>query len=1166
MTLTHSLPDQKYWTADPYAREAVAQFSAAHGAHNVAKMRHVFFEGATLYTRSLDILARSVQNRRPHLADAAATNLITLHRALARMHRLAPAIVSLPIAARDAERERMVQDLVVSALEAAGRSLRVTQLEKRVAEWDLLGEGPPHRLQEALATLVDHGSLVQEGDRWRLTGVALHPLNLDHEGLRAMLPAGEYDRLSALGFTGISEVAARAARFREVARERLAWEEGLGDAIARACVVIDSYSGAFPAGVEHSDLIHSQIPRPYQYEAFAVFRGSGYAGQVVEAPTGSGKTLIGMMCIQDWLARLTEGERILILVPSQNYQRQWVRELCYLPTGLQIPPESVWAGSPAGLNGHTGRRPVAPVVLVMTYAALADIAARDVHAGDAAGLEACPGIRNFIEAHEIRHVLLDEVHKVAQRPGSPTALLGRALADWNRSGAVRSLIGFSGTAEVYQERLKQLGLEFVFKVPAVDTVAHGFVAPFGELAIPFAYSEREKQVHDALDAYKGSLRGLLAAVGAAALRSGWAGIPLERRIAAVHALHPDATERDDEAITARVVAAERTSDPVTLRDIWMVALLQGLEGLSDEALAERALDPATALSCIADCRKVARTVQEMVRLPSLSFRLGRLESLEVSHTPEGQGGCPDISTVMDMIGPRTARGVALRDALAVTVCGAALSFAEWYRQTGEGRVGAIRAALEAEQRTRVFHGAIIFDAGRSIPWRHRLPAPGFAGVGGTFAEFIRDPLPGVTPFAALSGEFYLPLDPPGLPERIAEFIRDRIMVDEVGTEIVEMATRGLALHPDAHSRVEEAIRAGLRTHADAPPRGRGVRRAREFRRAVLTPLRLSLGGLGLGRVRERIARRLTARNPHLASLIAAFYSYAATAELFRHAAPREWIGTDGVRRSCAVVALPAGPRRQLMYEMASRIPDAPELGINVVLVSAWARTGWNVRQPNVLIDATATRNPTAWQQLRGRAMRALPEWSPNCGRAAALLTREKPHSPGTHAPDGGALSSDVDQAWRSLQVAEAGRPDAEVLRLLESVLDAGETELLDLIRAGMPDSWTPAQRAEILVRLLHRHNKVTHVYELLKSCGSSQVIKTDGRWNRRPALELKHAREDSVNPLTGEYGAGVGHAPLVYASDPRSDLPADLEEALVADLKGADEKIILGWVRAAGLF
>lgn len=1153
MSVTETAPRQRYWSAEAYARDAAAQFGAAKSAHDVATMRHVFFESATLYTRTLDILARSVQNRHPDLADVASANLITLHRTLAGMHVLAPEVVSLPIAARDAERERMVQDLIVGALEAAGRSLHVAQLEKRIAEWDLLGEVPPQRIHQALVSLEAQGVLVSEGNRCRLTGAALHPLNLDHEGLRAMLPADEYARLCEHGFCGISEVAARSARFREVAREYLGWEEGVAEGIARACGVIEAYSAAFPAGVEHRDLIHSSIPRPYQYEAFAVFRGMGYSGQVIEAPPGSGKTLVGMLCIQDWLARLTEGERVLVLVPSQSYQRQWVRELCYLPQGLQLSPESVWAGAPAALEHHPADGHGRPVVLVMTYAALADQAAEDLQCDPAA--TTCPSIEALIEAQQIRHVILDEVHKAAQRPASPTARMAQLLAGWNRDGKIRNLVGFSGTAEAYQERLAALGLEFAFKVPAVETVAHGFVAPFGELAIPFAYSEREKRIHDALDAYKEHLRDFLAAVGGAGLRARWARIPLERRLEAVHALHPEAARKEADALESRAVAAGFGMEPLTLPEAWMVALLQSLEGWDDAALAEAAEDPAAAQASLSECRRIAAEVRGVVRLPSLAQRLGRVV----------EGGVPDLQAAA-FGESRAVRRAGVRDALAATVCGCALSFAEWYRQTGEGRVGAIRAALGAEQQTRTFTGAIIFDAGHPIPWEHIPPAPGFAGVGGTFAELIRDPLPGITPMAALSGEIYLPLEPAGLPERIAEFIRGTIMVEEIGTEILEMATRGLPVRPEAGTRLLASIREHLKGYVEGlqvSRHGRHVKRG-EFRSAVLKPLRHSLGELGLGHLQERVARRLTARNRHLAGLAGAFYDYAVTAELFRAAEPRVWVGTDGVRRACAVVPLPTGPRRQLLYEMASRILDAPELEINVILVSAWARTGWNVRLPNVLLDATATRNAVAWQQLRGRAMRALPGWSPACGRAAALLTRARPHSP---APsDDGPPAADVAEAWRSLQVEGASeQADPEVLGLLAGLVEGGEEELRERVRGTPPETWPAAMRVRLLLRLLHRHNKVTHLYELLKCTGVSQVVKAGRRWRRRPSLEIKHAREDSVDPLTGAYSSGAEHAPLVYAVDPRTDLPEELEAKLAAVLEGADERIILGWLRAAGL-
>ena len=64
----------------------------------------------------------------------------------------------------------------------------------------------------------------------------------------------------------------------------------------------------------------------------------------------------------------------------------------------------------------------------------------------------------------------------------------------------------------------------------------------------------------------------------------------------------------------------------------------------------------------------------------------------------------------------------------------------------------------------------------------------------------------------------------------------------------------------------------------------------------------------------------------------------------------------------------SGDRKQLMYDLTARLVDSDDVPVNMIIVSPWARTGWNVIKPNVLIDATATRDVTAWQQLRGRAI------------------------------------------------------------------------------------------------------------------------------------------------------------------------------------------------------
>jgi superfamily II DNA or RNA helicase len=92
---------------------------------------------------------------------------------------------------------------------------------------------------------------------------------------------------------------------------------------------------------------------------------------VVEAPTGSGKTLVGMMAIQDWLRTLAAGRSILVLVPTANYQQQWVAELSYNDLGLGLAPEVVFAGAPGSLARTVARTGETPAVLILTYSALA---------------------------------------------------------------------------------------------------------------------------------------------------------------------------------------------------------------------------------------------------------------------------------------------------------------------------------------------------------------------------------------------------------------------------------------------------------------------------------------------------------------------------------------------------------------------------------------------------------------------------------------------------------------------------------------------------------------------------------------------------------------------------------------------------------------------------
>jgi len=110
----------------------------------------------------------------------------------------------------------------------------------------------------------------------------------------------------------------------------------------------------------------------------------------------------------------------------------------------------------------------------------------------------------------------------------------------------------------------------------------------------------------------------------------------------------------------------------------------------------------------------------------------------------------------------------------------------------------------------------------------------------------------------------------------------------------------------------------------------------------------------------------------------------------------------------------------------------------------------------------------------------------------------------------------------------------------------------------------PERRQEMVTQLMMERNKVTHIYELVKAYGSTMQIRfnrPDKRWDRVEALVEKHAREYAVNLFDGAYGPGEGHAPMVYAGDPRQDVPSALRKHLTEALQDRDATIVKGWLQ-----
>ena len=65
---------------------------------------------------------------------------------------------------------------------------------------------------------------------------------------------------------------------------------------------------------------------------------------------------------------------------------------------------------------------------------------------------------------------------------------------------------------------------------------------------------------------------------------------------------------------------------------------------------------------------------------------------------------------------------------------------------------------------------------------------------------------------------------------------------------------------------------------------------------------------------------------------------------------------------------------------------------------------------------------------------------------------------------------------------------------------------------------------------------------------------------RLEALHALKILEYAVNLFDGVYRSGEGHAPLLYAGDPRRDVPSQLRRHLTETLRDRDGTIVKGWL------
>jgi superfamily II DNA or RNA helicase len=1218
----------RYWQADVLADMVLREFEDAHSNGDRAEMRERFYLISNYYGRTLAILHAALRDRREPLLQATLHNLAALHETLRSMHAVDPGAVPSTVSLNREVRSQLSNDLIIQVLQSSPTPLDVRTITARVNERALLVAVKEPAIRDRINHLVASGHVraaVKGG--YSRTERPYATLNLDEASLMSVLGSALHSRFSSAGFGGLSDVVSRQEAFRRFFAEEFGYSQATAALfVATSLQLTSSLEGEKDQGPwPHADLIGSGYPRPYQYEAYAIFRGYGYNGQVIESPTGSGKTMIGMMCIQDWLRAMSQGQSILVLVPTVNYQQQWLGELCYKETGLKLPPHLVYTGTPTSLEEVRKRAGITPAILVMTYTSLAQTGS-----GIGKGGFDRDSIEIFLQGNDIKYVIFDEVHKVVDDLNSVSADVTRLLTEWLRDGSLRGAIGFSGTAAPYRPRFAKLGLQLVYVMPAVELIAYGFVAPFAEIGVPFAYSDREQRVRDLLDLYKETLRAFVEIVGSTNLRSMFASIPMEERIAIGRdLLRIYAGQREQTTLLEkRFRQWESGTGPLNLPELSLVSIVQIALGLSDAELVDGrpTTDEGRELASLSTDDQQPLMEEATIDYgpssivdedPRFDEMLSTLESVRAElhallYTAEAKRhlNVPGFGRELDREGlnalrtePMTiaARTSKLEDLMASTITGLYSSLSDWYLSVGEGRVDSIKAIIEAERATRQVHGIIIFDRGNKILWERGVAEPGYRGVGGVFAQMLGDSR--FTPLAALAGEIYMarnvPVDggqsgeqwdelaegqepgseqssneelPTGseqLPEQISRFIHTEIMSGELAQALFGLATQGLSLHDDEKAQLWGRFESFLSDYVETLE---GVHAARPsvFNRKVLRPfLREAAKIVGAG-MHERLKARMSPTHHHMRDWISNFFDYAIIAETFRNPHAAQLKDVRGTLRHFYVVRMPEGNRKQLVYDLTARIVDAPSLPVDMIIVSPWARTGWNVIKPNVLIDATATRDVTAWQQLRGRAMRAMRTWTNECYRAMLVLMNTQSFN----LDESAGLPEDARTAFRELQArtrVDALLDDATRAILLDAHRyvrgeqpvgdDSIETKLL---QPGSGD-FTSREREQLITELMLSRNKVTHIYEMVKAYGSTSQVRYDRGervWIRTDPIAAKHEREYAVDPLEGLYAPGTQHAPLIYVSDPRRDIPSESQAHIASLLQGGDPKIVQGWLRA----
>ncbi|MHA1220997.1 MAG: DEAD/DEAH box helicase, partial [Candidatus Heimdallarchaeota archaeon] len=531
----------------------------------------------------------------------------------------------------------------------------------------------------------------------------------------------------------------------------------------------------------HQDIINSPIPRPYQLEAYYMFKGDNYNGSIIDSPTGSGKTLMGMMCIQDWIRTLRPNESILILVPTQNYQSQWVDSICFNEIGLQISPTFVFSGTITQLENFISKTREIPPIIILTYTSLAQVL------GSTAKKE--KELKHLFNWLGIRNVILDEAHKIVEQEKSATFEVAKRMIKLYKGAHIENFIGFSGTAKAYEKAFKRLGLNLIYIVPEKELVLHGFVAPIAELGVTFAYSGREKAIRELHNEIKVNMKQLWSYVGYNNLRKEFQKIPMNDRlyicqeIIGMYQSYRSDLKTEKLKTKFNFWAPSKEKGPLTLSDVNLVQTIQIYNGWSDVTLANNSNHPNAAREIVEETEKLIQRLEQLIRIPSLQKMI----------IAENYGKrMPKRQTFYKIRRDNKDRRSAVKQVKSImcsTMVGIYKALDAWARtKIGEGRVGTLQSIINAEEEIRDVKGVVIFDTGRTIKIEEEsgIGSPGFSGVGGSFAQSLSTDIIKYNPIAVQSSEMYISYNPnleKPLQVMMADYIRDEVIIDKLTERI-----------------------------------------------------------------------------------------------------------------------------------------------------------------------------------------------------------------------------------------------------------------------------------------------------------------------------------------------------------------------------------------------